>query len=80
MDTKNLLTKREIGIEVLEHAFEKTERVLVKDIIAKAKEAGVSRRTMQRIAGDLGIQEIHNGNQPSFWELKKRKKEGKVKS
>ncbi len=42
-------------------------RILIAEIMDAAAERAISRRTMTRACGDLGITEIHNGPFGGIW-------------
>jgi hypothetical protein len=68
MGETELLTKRERGRAILVGLFSDRVRVPIAEVVAVAAEQGVSRRTLTRACGDLGIREVHNGPYGAFWE------------
>lgn len=67
------LTKREIAHEILASLFRDRERIAISEAVEAGKARGVSRRTLRRAATESGVREIHNGNEPGFWERSKHK-------
>jgi hypothetical protein len=62
------LTKREVADRILRGLFAHNNRISIADAIQAAGPHGVSRRTIQRAARDLGVREVHNGPYGAFWE------------
>jgi hypothetical protein len=62
------MTKRETARSLLEELFRDRSRVPIAEAVEAGLERGVSRRTLTRACGDLGVTEIHNGPFGGFWE------------
>jgi hypothetical protein len=65
----DLKTKRELATDVLRGLFWQRPRIAIAEAVAAAEHLGVSRRTVERAARDLGVREVHNGRSGAFWEL-----------
>jgi N-formylglutamate amidohydrolase len=61
------VTKREAARGLLTAMFRERPRILIAEIMDAAAERAISRRTMTRACGDLGITEIHNGPFGGIW-------------
>lgn len=61
------VTKIEAARGLLTSLFRESPRILIADALKAATEHDISRRTMQRACGDLGITEIHNGPHGGIW-------------
>lgn len=61
------VTKMEAARGLLTAMFRERPRILIAEIMRAAAERGISRRTMQRACGDLGVTEIHNGPYGAIW-------------
>lgn len=68
------LTKRERALGLLGELFDDRQRIEIAEAVDRAAALGVSRRTLQRAAAELGIRAIHSGNDPGFWEVPKGRK------
>jgi hypothetical protein len=62
-------TQLEKAIRLLAELFRGRERIAIAEATTHGQVHGVSRRTMSRAARQLGVQEVHNGRLPAFWEL-----------
>jgi hypothetical protein len=60
-------TQREAARGLLTAMFRERPRILISEVMTAAVERGISRRTMQRACGDLGVTEIHNGPYGAIW-------------
>ena len=63
-----VMTKREIANRILEELFADKKRIPIATAVKVAKDQDVSLTTLRRASRNLKIKEIHNGNQPAFWE------------
>jgi hypothetical protein len=60
-------TKREAARDLLTGIFRNRTRITIAEAMEAAAELGISRRTMIRACGDLGIREVHNGPFGAIW-------------
>jgi len=62
------LTQRELAVELLGELLAlHPEGVERQRAIALARISGISKRTMERAAQDMGVVTRHNGPKPGFW-------------
>jgi DNA-binding MurR/RpiR family transcriptional regulator len=61
-------TKSEIAEELLRGLFAKRHRVTISEAVTLAHESGISRRTLTRVARELGIKPVQTGPSPGLWE------------
>lgn len=64
-----LMTKREIAEAILKEMFAGRRRIPIAEARAAALARGVSYRTLYKASVLLGVQEVHNGRLPAFWQL-----------
>ncbi len=60
-------TKREAARGLLAAMFRERPRILIAEVMEAAAGHAISRRTMIRACGDLGVTEIHNGPYGAIW-------------
>ncbi len=68
MGMEQLHTKREAARALLTELFTHAQRVAIATAVEEGRERGISRRTLTRACGDLGVREVHNGPYGAYWE------------
>jgi hypothetical protein len=74
--TSDTLSQRELARRLLIDLFSERRRISVEQAVNASAELGVSRATLIRARGDLGLRTIRNGPLPAFWEAPEGADEG----